>query len=84
MRASKGKYPTYGFRNQVGTVVQWNWSHVPLWVISGHAGLHEEASALPLKADILQGAEIVSFVPLANIDCPDLLVGKLMNLKGSQ
>ena len=56
----------------------------PLWVISGHAGLHEEASALPLKADILRGAEIVSFVPLANIDCPDLLVGKLMNLYGSQ
>src|SRR5262249_1341796 len=32
----QSKYPTCGFRNQVGTVVQWNWSHVPLWVISGH------------------------------------------------
>src|SRR5262245_36514698 len=37
MRDSKGKYPTCGFRNQVGTAVHWNWSHVPLWVISGHA-----------------------------------------------
>jgi hypothetical protein len=25
----------------------------PLWVISGHVGLHERASASPLKADIL-------------------------------
>jgi len=25
------------------------------WVISGHVGLHEKASALPPKADILQG-----------------------------
>jgi hypothetical protein len=24
----------------------------PLWVISGHVGLHEKASALPLKADV--------------------------------
>src|SRR6185295_3316189 len=27
----------------------------PLWVISGHGGLHERMSALPLKADILRG-----------------------------
>jgi hypothetical protein len=27
----------------------------PLWVISGHIGLHEKASALPLKADIPRG-----------------------------
>jgi hypothetical protein len=27
----------------------------PLWVIIGHVGLHEKFSALPLKADILQG-----------------------------
>ena len=26
----------------------------PLWVMSGHVGLHESESALPLKADILQ------------------------------
>src|SRR5262249_14155897 len=35
MRDSKAKYPTCGFRNQVGSIVQWNWSHIPLWVISG-------------------------------------------------
>jgi hypothetical protein len=28
----------------------------PLWVISGHVGLHEKESALPLKADILRGS----------------------------
>jgi hypothetical protein len=27
----------------------------PLWVISGHVGPHEKASALRLKADILRG-----------------------------
>ena len=27
----------------------------PLWVISGHVGLQEKESALPLKADILRG-----------------------------
>jgi hypothetical protein len=27
----------------------------PLWVISGHVGLHEKESALLLKADILRG-----------------------------
>ena len=26
-----------------------------LWVISGHVGMHEKVSALPLKADILRG-----------------------------
>jgi hypothetical protein len=26
-----------------------------LWVISGHDGLHQKASALPLNADILRG-----------------------------
>src|SRR5262249_14926117 len=30
MRDSKGKYPTCGFRNQVGTLVRLNWPHVPL------------------------------------------------------
>src|SRR5262249_266649 len=29
----------------------------PLWVISGHVGLHERESALPLKADIPFGGE---------------------------
>src|SRR5262249_51339739 len=58
MRDSKGKYPTCGFRNQVGSIVQWNWSHIPLWVISGHLGLHEKASALLLKADILRGGAL--------------------------
>jgi Sulfatase/Family of unknown function (DUF6151) len=37
-----------------------------LWVISGHVGVHEKASALPLKADILRGAGIVSYVPKAD------------------
>jgi hypothetical protein len=34
-------------RNQV--------TDVRFWVISGHVGLHEKASALPLKTDILRG-----------------------------
>jgi hypothetical protein len=38
-----------------------------LWVINGHVGLHEKASALPLKADMLGAAEIVSYVPLTDI-----------------
>jgi hypothetical protein len=37
------------------------------WVINGHVGLHEKASALPLKADMLGAAEIVSYVPIADI-----------------
>jgi hypothetical protein len=38
-----------------------------LWVICRHVGLHEKASAFLLKADILRAAEIVSYVPLADI-----------------
>jgi len=34
-------------------------SDMSLWVISGHVGLHEKASALPLKADLLRGGETV-------------------------
>jgi len=34
----------------------------PLWVISGHVGLNEKASDLPLKADMLRATEIVSYV----------------------
>jgi hypothetical protein len=40
--------------------------HGPLWVISGHVGLREEASALPLKAAFCEAAEIVSYVPIAD------------------
>jgi hypothetical protein len=35
--------------------------------MSGQVGLHEKASALSLKADILRAAEIVSYVPLTDI-----------------
>ena len=37
----------------------------PLWVISGHTGLHEKASALPLKQTFCGAAEIVRYVPEA-------------------
>jgi hypothetical protein len=44
----------------------------PFWVISGHVGLHEKASALYLKTDILRSG---GNSPLCAM-CGRLLVGK--------
>jgi len=42
----------------------------PKWVISGHVGLHETVSALPLKADILGAGD----------RCPLSAISRLLKL----
>ena len=40
---------------RAGLVLAYGMLQCPLWVISGHIGLHKKACALALKADILGG-----------------------------
>jgi hypothetical protein len=40
----------------------------PLWVISGHVGLREQESALPLKQTCHAAAKRVRYVPSTDID----------------